>query len=119
MGMTESDILGYEREHWRSWARDPAYFETHFGRDGFIILDDRILDKESTLTAMKGMLPWDDFTFENVISRTYGEGVVCLLYHVTAWREGVTVTRAVSSVYVDRRNRPVLVLHQQSAAPAK
>lgn len=119
-----SNLLDVEREFWQA-AGDRSFYESAFADDGVMAFDIGIMAKGEVLDAVGASGAWEEFAIDDPHLIQISPDVASLTYTATARALGqdATYRAVVSSVYVSRGGRWVLVLHQQtpmragSAAP--
>ena len=111
-----SEIEALERGGWSalSGPDGPAFYENVMADDGLMVFPGMVMDKATAIATIREVQPWAAFELADV--RVTGDAAAALVtYRAQAHRAGQPEYLAVmSSVYVWRDGRWLLLLHQQS-----
>lgn len=112
---TEEALLELEGRFWEA-AGDVAFYRDNFADDGVMAFHVGIMGKGEVLEAMGGAAEWESYTFEDPRFVQVTDDVAALTYTTSAVAPGSEepYEAAITSVYVRREGRWLLVLHQQS-----
>lgn len=111
----ESTILDLERRFWAA-AGDPDFYREWLADDGVMAFHIGVLDKGAVVDAMSGVSEWASFTIDDPVLTRVSDDVVALTYTTEAFGDGddEPYRAAITSVYVRRDGRWLLILHHQS-----
>ena len=111
-----SDIEELERRGWAalSGPDGAAFYEDAMADDGLMVFPGMVMDKATAIATIRDVEPWARFELADV--RVAADPNAALItYRATAQRAGQPeYTAVMSSVYVRRDGRWLLLLHQQS-----
>ena len=117
MSSVADEIEQLERRGWDalSGPNGAAFYDELMADDGLMLFPGMVLDKRTTLAAIRGAAPWARFELSDVRVIEPTPDCAIVAYSATAQRPGESEYRAVmSSSYARRDGRWRLVLHQQS-----
>ena len=116
MESAASEIEELERRGWEalSGPDGAAFYEDAMADDGLMVFPGMVMDKPIAVSIIREVQPWSTFELREV--RVSGDDSAALVtYRAKAQRVGEPEYEAVmSSVYVRRDGRWLLLLHQQS-----
>ena len=111
-----SEIEQLERDGWSalSGPDGPAFYENLMADDGLMVFPGMVMAKEDALAAIREASPWRRFDLSDVQVVVTGD-VGLIAYAANAERDpGSTYSATMTSVYVRRDGKWLLLLHQQS-----
>ena len=116
--MTEraSEIEQLERDGWSalSGPDGAAFYENAMADDGLMVFPGTVMTKADAIAAIRAAPPWRRFDLSDVSVVVSGD-VGLIAYSANAERDpGSTYSATMTSVYVQRGGRWLLLLHQQS-----
>ena len=110
------EIEALERRGWEalSGPGGAAFYADAMAEDGFMVFPGMVMDKATAITSIREAQPWATHELSDV--RVAADNNAALItYRANAQRSGQPGYEAVmSSVYVHRDGRWLLLLHQQS-----
>ena len=110
------EIEALERRGWEalSGPNGASFYEEVMAADGMMVFPGMVLDKSTAISTIRDVQPWSSFELSDVRVATDDKAAL-VTYRATAQRAGQAEYEAVmSSVYVRRHDRWLLLLHQQS-----
>jgi hypothetical protein len=113
-------LLELEERGWQALSSpDPLKFcEEWLADDAVIIVPGMVIDRATFLQAVAHEQPWASHHIEEPLSIRLTNETAALVYGVRARRDGQPeFAGLLTSVYVKRRGRWQLVLHQQTPTP--
>lgn len=113
----DREILALEEDGWRALSGPDGamFYERVMADEGLMVFPGMVMDKNTSLAAIKGAKPWVEHELTDVLVRELGPTAALITYRATARRDGAETYRALmSSVYARHGDRWLLVLHQQS-----
>jgi hypothetical protein len=111
-----NEIEELERRGWAalSGPNGAAFYQDAMADDGFMVFPGMVMDKAIAIATIREVQPWSTFELSDVRTAT-DENAALVTYKARAQRAGEPEFEAVmSSVYVRRGGRWLLLLHQQS-----
>jgi uncharacterized protein (TIGR02246 family) len=116
MADIEAEIEQLERRGWEalSGPDGAAFYEDALADDGLMVFPGMVMVKQTAISTIGEVQPWSTFELRDV--RVSGDDNAALVtYRAKAQRAGEPEYEAVmSSVYVRRGGRWLVLLHQQS-----
>jgi len=113
---TLDELLDLEHGFWRA-ADDPAFYEEHVADDALFVLPVGTYDRATTIGSIQQSEPWAAHELSEVRYVDLSGDSGALVYRARASRAGQGEYRAlITSVYVRRDGRWLLLLHQQTPA---
>ena len=116
MKSPKNEIEELERRGWAalSGPDGAAFYQDAMAEEGLMVFQGMVMDKATAIATIREVQPWSTFALSNV--RITGDDNAALVtYQAKAQRAGQPEYEAVmSSVYVRRDGRWLLLLHQQS-----
>ena len=116
MSDLEREIEELERRGWEalSGPGGAGFYDDAMADDGLMVFPGMVMDKPTAISTIREVQPWSTFELGDV--RVSGDDSAALVtYRAKAQRAGEPDYEAVmSSVYVRRAGRWLLLLHQQS-----
>jgi uncharacterized protein (TIGR02246 family) len=113
---SEREIERLERRGWEalSGPHGGAFYEDAMADDGLMVFPGVVMDKSTALATIRQVAPWARFELDDVRVAA-DDNAALVTYRAKAQRTGEPEYEAVmSSVYVRRDGRWLLLLHQQS-----
>ena len=110
------EIEELERRGWEalSGPGGAAFYENAMADDGLMVFPGMVMDKSTAVATIREVQPWASFELDD-IQVAADDNAALVTYRARAQRFGEAEYEAVmSSVYVRRRGRWRLLLHQQS-----
>jgi Domain of unknown function (DUF4440) len=111
-----AELESLERQGWEALAGPDgaAFYEDAMADDGLMVFPGMVMTKTEAVAAIRAAPPWRRFELTDV--RTVVDGDAGLVvYTANAERDpGTTYTATMTSTYVRRGGRWLLLLHQQS-----
>jgi hypothetical protein len=105
-----------ERTGWDalSGPNGGAFYREYMADDGLMVFPGAVMDKPTAIATIESVQPWSSYELKGIHEVERGD-IGLIIYTATATREASPPYRAVmSSVYVRRSERWLLLLHQQS-----
>ena len=116
MTETAREIEDLERQGWEalSGPGGAAFYEDAMADDGLMVFPGMVMDKPTAVATIRDVQPWSRYDIADL--RVAADDRAALVtYRAKAQRAGEREYEAVmSSVYVRRAGRWLLLLHQQS-----
>jgi ketosteroid isomerase-like protein len=110
------EIEALERRGWEalSGPDGATFYEDAMADDGLMVFPGMVMDKATALATIRDVQPWSTFELADVRVAA-DDNTALVTYRASARRAGQPEYVAVmSSVYVRRGDRWLLMLHQQS-----
>jgi uncharacterized protein (TIGR02246 family) len=110
------EIEDLERRGWHalSGRHGAAFYEEAMAGDGLMVFPGMVMDKPKAIATIREVQPWATFELGDV-RVAVDENAALITYQAKAQRAGQAEYEAMmSSVYVRRDGRWLLLLHQQS-----
>jgi uncharacterized protein (TIGR02246 family) len=110
------ELEALERRGWEalSGPDGAAFYEEAMADDGLMVFPGMVMDKATALATIREVPPWATFELSD-LQVAGDEDAALVTYRAKAQRLGQHEYEAVmSSVYVRRHGRWLLLLHQQS-----
>ena len=114
---THAELEELEHRGWEalSGPGGVTFYNDVMASDGVMIFPGTIMDKQEALAAIADAAPWSTFALEHLKVIEQGPDAGVVVYYAIAQREGSSPYRAwMSSAYVRREGRWLLVVHQQT-----
>ena len=111
------EILELEEAGWAALSSDrgASFYDDNMADEGLMVFPGVVMNKADALAAIKSAKPWSEHRLTDVAVRLLSGDAALIAYRATARREGAAEYRAMmTSVYMRRAGRWLLVLHQQS-----
>lgn len=111
------EVEALERRGWEalSGLDGAAFYDEWMAEDGLMVFPDMVLDKGQALAAIADADPWSSHQLSDVRVIEASPEVAIVVYRATASQAGAAEYRALmSSTYVRRDQRWLLILHQQT-----
>ena len=116
MTQVAQEIEDLERRGWAalSGPDGAAFYEDTMADDGLMVFPGMVMDKRTAIGTIRDVQPWARFELAD-INVAGDENAALVTYRANAQRAGEPEYEAImSSVYVRRDGRWLLLLHQQS-----
>ena len=117
MGTLVAELEDLERRGWQALSSSAGadFYSEVMADDGLMVFPGMVLDKQAALDAIKAAAPWSSFELIELRVIDLGQDSGVIIYRAAAQRRNESIYEAwMSSVYVRRGDRWLLVLHQQS-----
>ena len=111
-----NEIEELERRGWAalSGPDGAAFYQDAMAEDGLMVFPGVVMDKATAIATIREVQPWSKFELSDVRTAT-DENAALVTYRATAQRgDQPEYVAVMSSVYVRRAGRWLLLLHQQS-----
>lgn len=116
MQSPKNEIEELERRGWAalSGPDGAAFYQDAMAEDGLMVFPGMVMDKATAIATIREVQPWSTFELSDVRTAA-DENAALVTYRAKAQRADQPEYEAVmSSVYVRREGRWLLLLHQQS-----